>query len=142
MARSPLLEAHIDADSITTANGNETIPFRNGSRIVFAARERGSIRGFTKVRRIVLDEAQILSESALSDLVPTMNQAENPQIMLMGTPPKPTDPAEVFSNIRRRLSRGCRRVSCMWSSRRRRGRSRMIITRGGSRIRRFRSGRR
>jgi hypothetical protein len=100
MARSPLLEAHIDADAITTANGNECIPFRNGSRIVFAARERGSIRGFTKVRRIVLDEAQILSESALSDLVPTMNQAENPQIILMGTPPKPTDPAEVFTSIR------------------------------------------
>jgi hypothetical protein len=32
---------------------------------VFAARERGAIRGFTKVRRLILDEAQILSESAV-----------------------------------------------------------------------------
>lgn len=99
-AKSPLLAAHIDYDQITTAAGNECIPFRNGSRIVFAARERGAIRGFTKVRRLILDEAQILTEHAMSDLVPTTNQAENPQIILMGTPPKPTDPGEVFSALR------------------------------------------
>lgn len=99
-AKSPLLRQHIDYDEITTAAGNECIPFRNGSRIVFAARERGAIRGFTKVRRLVLDEAQILTEQALADLVPTMNQADNPQVILMGTPPKPTDPSEVFTRIR------------------------------------------
>jgi hypothetical protein len=100
LAASPLLAPHIDYDAITTAAGNECIPFRNGSRIVFAARERGAIRGFTKVRRLILDEAQILTEMAMSDLVPTTNQAENPQIILMGTPPKPTDPGEVFSALR------------------------------------------
>jgi hypothetical protein len=89
MATTPAMLAHVDPDAITTGAGNETIPFRNGSRIVFAARERGAIRGFTKVRRLILDEAQILTESALSDMVPTMNQAENPQIIMMGTPPKP-----------------------------------------------------
>src|SRR6266540_515639 len=99
-AKSPLLAAHIDYDQITTAAGNECIPFRNGSRIVFAGRERGAIRGFTKVRRLILDEAQILTEHAMSDLVPTTNQAENPQIILMGTPPKPTDPGEVFTALR------------------------------------------
>lgn len=100
-AKSPLLAPHIDYDEITTGAGNETIPFRNGSRIVFAARERGAIRGFTKVRRLILDEAQILTEAAMSDLAPTMNQAENPQIVLMGTPPKPNDPGEVFTQIRK-----------------------------------------
>lgn len=100
LAASPLLAPHIDYDAITTAAGNECIPFRNGSRIVFAARERGAIRGFTKVRRLILDEAQILTEMAMSDLVPTTNQAENPQIILMGTPPKPTDPGEVFTALR------------------------------------------
>lgn len=99
-AKSPLLSAHIDYDQITTAAGNECIPFRNGSRIVFAARERGAIRGFTKVRRLILDEGQILSEAAMSDLVPTTNQAVNPQVILMGTPPKPTDPGEVFTALR------------------------------------------
>lgn len=99
-ARRPELVPHIDYDDITTAAGNESIPFRNGSRIVFAARERGAVRGFTKVRRLVLDEAQILTEGAMSDLVPTTNQAVNPQIILMGTPPKSTDPGEVFSSLR------------------------------------------
>jgi hypothetical protein len=99
-AKSHRLRAHVDYDDITTAAGNETIPFRNGSRIVFAARERGAIRGFTKVRRLVLDEAQILSEQALADLVPTQNQASNPQIIFMGTPPKPTDPSEVWLRLR------------------------------------------
>ena len=101
IARSPLLVPHIDFDDITTAAGNECIPFRNGSRIVFAARERGAIRGFTKVRRLVLDEGQILTAAAMADLAPTMNQAVNPQIIIMGTPPKPSDPGEVFSEIRR-----------------------------------------
>jgi phage terminase large subunit-like protein len=99
-AKSPLLVPHIDYDEITTGAGNECIPFRNGSRIVFAARERGAIRGFTKVRRLVLDEGQILTEMALSDLVPTMNQAVNPQIILMCTPPKPADPSEVVTRLR------------------------------------------
>jgi hypothetical protein len=100
VARSPLLAPHIDYDAITTAAGNETIPFRNGSRIVFAARERGTIRGFSKVRRLILDEGQILTESAMSDLAPTQNQAHDPQVIIMGTPPKPTDPGEFFSNLR------------------------------------------
>lgn len=100
-ARSPLLAPHVDYDAITTGAGNEMIPFRNGSRIVFAARERGAIRGFTKVRRLILDEAQILTEAAMSDLAPTMNQAENPQIILMGTPPRPSDPGDVFTSMRK-----------------------------------------
>lgn len=100
LAKSPKLAAHIEYDDITTAAGNECIPFRNGSRIVFAARERGAIRGFTKVGVLVLDEAQILTDSVLADLAPTMNQAENPLIIMMGTPPKPSDPGEVFSNLR------------------------------------------
>jgi phage terminase large subunit-like protein len=100
IACSALLAPHIDPDAITTAAGNECIPFRNGSRIVFAARERGAIRGFAKVRRLVLDECQILSDAAMADLAPTMNQAVNPQIILTGTPPKPTDPGEVFANLR------------------------------------------
>lgn len=100
LAKSPKLTPHLDYEAITTAAGNECIPFRNGSRIVFAARERGAIRGFTKVAVLILDEAQILTEAALADLAPTMNQATNPLIMLMGTPPKPTDPSEVFSRLR------------------------------------------
>lgn len=106
LAESEAMAPHVDREAITTGAGNETIPFRNGSRIVFAARERGSIRGFRKVRRLVLDEAQILSDAALSDLAPTQNQAVNPQIILMGTPPKPTDPSEAFTRLRTEVLSG------------------------------------
>jgi hypothetical protein len=99
-ASTPRMLEHVDYTKITTAAGNEAIPFRNGSRIVFAARERGAIRGFTKVRRLILDEGQILTDDALADLLPTMNQASNPQAIIMGTPPKPTDPSEVFARLR------------------------------------------
>lgn len=101
MAEQPGMRAHVDPDAITTGAGNEVIPFRNGSRILFKARESGAVRGVAKVRRLVLDEAQILTERAMSDLAPTMNQAENPQVILMGTPPKPDDKSEFFKNIRR-----------------------------------------
>jgi hypothetical protein len=106
LAESPALLPYVDPDEIKTAAGNETIPFRNGSRILFAARERGSIRGVAKVRKLVLDEAQILTDTAMSDLTPTMNRAVNPQIIMMGTPPKPTDPGTVFTEIRREALTG------------------------------------
>ena len=100
LARSPLLARHIDSDDITTATGNECIPFRNGSRILFKARDSGVLRGFTKVRRLVLDEAQILTSQAMSDLAPTLTHGSNPQIIIMGTPPKPNDDGDVFRGIR------------------------------------------
>jgi len=95
-------------DDISTAAGNETIRFANGSRIVFAARERGAIRGFSKVGLLVLDEAQILSDAALGDLMPTMNRADNPQLILMGTPPRPQDPGEAFTRLRNAALEGAR----------------------------------
>ena len=141
-AKSPLLKPHIDYDEITTGAGNECIPFRNGSRIVFAARERGAIRGFTKVRRLVLDEGQILSEQAMADLVPTMNQAVNPQIILMCTPPKPTDPGEVVTRLRADALGGDSEGVLYVELSAPRGRIRVTGPRGRRRTRRIRSGRR
>lgn len=76
--------------------GEATIRFRNGSRILFGARERGFGRGFDDVDIEVFDEAQILSENAIDDMVPATNTAKNPLLLFTGTPPKPTDPADVF----------------------------------------------
>lgn len=98
LAMTPEVSPHIDR--IVGGRGSEAIEFANGSRIIMAAREKGGIRGFAKVRIIVLDEAQILTEAAMSDMVPTMNQAWNPQIVMLGTPPRPKDPGEVFSSRR------------------------------------------
>lgn len=80
--------------------GDESIEFRNGSRILFGARERGFGRGFSKVDVLVLDEGQILTEAAMDDMTPATNVSANPLILVVGTPPKPTDPGEVFTMLR------------------------------------------
>lgn len=99
MARLPRVAKHVK--TVRAANGQQTIVFRNGARIKFGARERGFGRGFKKVGILVLDEAQILTESAMDNLVPTTNRAENPLILMAGTPPRPgKDPGEVFTALR------------------------------------------
>ena len=101
MARMARIAPHIRA--IRVAAGEEGILFANGSRVLFGARERGFGRGFSGVDVLVFDEAQILSESAMDNMVPTTNQASmgNPLILLAGTPPRPQDPGEVFTNLRK-----------------------------------------
>lgn len=86
-----------------TANGEQEIRFRNGSVIMFGAREQGFGRGFDKVDIAVFDEAQILSEKGVEDIVPATNQAEmdgGALLFFMGTPPRPTDPGAEFTNRR------------------------------------------
>lgn len=86
--------------NIRKANGEQEIEFTNGSRILFGARENGFGRGFAKVDVLVFDEAQILTEKAMEDMVPATNSAPNALVMMIGTPPRPTDPGEVFTNRR------------------------------------------
>lgn len=89
---------HIAA--IRRANGQQQIVFTNGSRIMFGARENGFGRGFADVDVVVMDEAQILTNKALEDMVPATSAAKNPLIILMGTPPRPVDPGEAFRTRR------------------------------------------
>jgi hypothetical protein len=100
MALGKPMLAHVDPALVMSGSGNESIGFRNGSRIMFGARERGFGRGFSSVDVLVLDEAQILSATAMEDMVPTTNAAPNPLILLTGTPPRPVDPGEVFTSAR------------------------------------------
>jgi len=98
---------HIAA--IRTANGEQEILFRNGSIIMFGAREQGFGRGFDEVDVEVFDEAQILTEKALEDIVPAANQSRQPSgalLFFMGTPPRPTDPGEEFTNRRSKALSG------------------------------------
>ena len=85
---------------VLTGAGTEAVEFRNGSRILFGARENGFGRGFAKVDVLVLDEAQILTERAMEDMVPATNAAPNGLVLMMGTPPREVDPGEVFSSRR------------------------------------------
>lgn len=89
--------------AIRDANGEQEIPFANGSRILFGAREQGFGRGFDEVDVIVFDEAQILTEKALEDMVAATNQSRflhGALLFYMGTPPRPSDPGEVFAKRR------------------------------------------
>lgn len=98
MARRRKIAPHVA--KVILGSGDEEIRFRNGSRIMFGARERGFGRGFAEVDVLVFDEAQILTENAIDDMVPATNQAKNPLVLFTGTPPKPTDPGEVFRRLR------------------------------------------
>lgn len=85
---------------VTRSRGDEAVVFANGSRILFGARESGFGRGFANVGVLVFDEAQILTESAMEDMVAAQNVARNPLTILTGTPPRPKDPGEVFTMVR------------------------------------------
>ncbi|MBK0296370.1 DUF853 family protein, partial [Bacillus sp. S34] len=55
------------------------------------------------------DEAQILTEKALEDMVAATNQSRFPAgalLFFMGTPPRPTDPSEAFKLRRREALAG------------------------------------
>jgi hypothetical protein len=91
-------------ETIRSANGEQEILFTNGSVIMFGAREQGFGRGFDEVDIEVFDEAQILTEKALEDMVAATNQSRFPAgalLFYMGTPPRPVDPGEVFKARRR-----------------------------------------
>jgi phage terminase large subunit-like protein len=104
MTRRRKVAVHIR--SVVRGSGDEAIVFRNGSRILFGARERGFGRGFTLVDVLVFDEAQILTDNAIDDMVPATNQAPNPLLLFTGTPPKVSDAGEVFRDKRARALSG------------------------------------
>lgn len=85
--------------AVRATNGEQEIQFVNGSRIMFGAREQGFGRGFDEIDIEVFDEAQILTEKALEDMVAATNQSRHHAgalLLYMGTPPRPVDPGEVF----------------------------------------------
>lgn len=98
MADRKAIRPYIKA--VRRTNGEQEIEFTNGSRILFGARESGFGRGFAEVDILVLDEAQILTEKAMEDMVPATNAAPNGLVLMMGTPPRPSDPGEVFTSRR------------------------------------------
>jgi hypothetical protein len=106
MVRKKKIRVHLAPernDGIRSTNGEQEIKFKNGSVIMFGAREQGFGRGFDSVDIEVFDEAQILTEKALEDMVPAANaskQAAGALLFFMGTPPRPTDPGEEFTNRR------------------------------------------
>lgn len=88
-------------ETVRSANGEQAVLFTNGSRILFGARDQGFGLGFDKVDVLVLDEAQRVKEIAMADMVPATNAAPNGLVIMMGTPPRPTDNGDVFAARRK-----------------------------------------
>lgn len=97
---APFVDQRVKGGGIRSANGEQEIEFLNGSRIMFGAREAGFGVGFAKVGMLVIDEVQRASTKAMDDLLPTTNAADNPLVLCMGTPPRPTDDGEIFTMFR------------------------------------------
>lgn len=111
----PLLDHSPRSDGIRTANGEQEIRFKNGSMLIFGAREQGFGRGLDELDVEVFDEAQILSLKALEDMVPATNQARNPHgglLFFLGTPPRPSDDGEAFTAKRKQALSGKSKNIC------------------------------
>lgn len=104
MAQMPAVARHID--HIRRANGQQELVFANGSRIMFGARENGFGRGLHGADVEVFDESQILTDRALSNMIPVMNTSPDPLAVFLGNPPKPGDPSDVFAMKRRQAQSG------------------------------------
>ena len=86
---------------VILGSGDEAVEFINGSRILFGARERGFGRGIPGVDILMSDEAQILSQRAMQDMLATLNTSRLGLHIYVGTPPKPSDNSEMFNVLRR-----------------------------------------
>lgn len=104
MSKSPKVKRYVK--KVVKANGQEQVVFRNGSVIKFGAREHGFGRGHDDLTILVLDEAQIMTDKALQNMIPAQNVNPNPLLFFMGTPPTPVDKSEVFTEKRRRALEG------------------------------------
>ncbi len=71
---------------VSHANGDEGIELRDGSRLRFVARTKGSGRGFS-ADLVILDEAYALTADQMSALIPTLASRDNPQVWYTSSPP-------------------------------------------------------
>ncbi len=74
---NPLLESRVER--IRTGAGSEAIELKNGKRLRFIARSKGSGRGFS-ADLVILDEAYNLGSDAMAALLPTLSTRPNPQV--------------------------------------------------------------
>jgi phage terminase large subunit-like protein len=94
---SPELDAQVKY--IHTGAGTESIGLRNGARLNFVARSRGSGRGFSG-DRIVLDEAFNLPEQSIGAMLPALSARPNPQVWYTSSAPHAD--SHVLHALRRR----------------------------------------
>ena len=114
ICRRKKVAPHVRA--MRAANGEQQVEFMNGSMIMFGARSQGFGRGFDEIDVEVFDEAQILDTKSLEDMIAATNQARHEHgalIFFMGTPPRPADPSEAFTNRRAKAIEG-KSTNAVW----------------------------
>jgi hypothetical protein len=85
--------------SVISALNRESITLTTGQQLIFPARSKGAIRGFS-IDCLILDEGQILGDAAWQAIQFTISARPNPQTWLLGTPPTPLDDGAVFTRMR------------------------------------------
>lgn len=100
-------DLHNDVVEVYRAAGSESISFRSGGSIEFQTRSTSGARGGT-FDVIIIDEAQEYTSAQQSAMSPVTIAAEHadPQTILLGTPPGPTCPGDVFRRMHDRAHAG------------------------------------
>jgi hypothetical protein len=93
-----MMPAKLNRGFITT-NGNESIEFASGHRILFKSRTNASGRG-PRPQRIVFDEALVLKHDQVGSMAPGISAQRNPQIIFASSAPKAD--SEVLHSLRAR----------------------------------------
>lgn len=79
---NPVFERRVER--IRTGAGSEAIELKDGKRLRFIARSKGSGRGFS-ADLVILDEAYSLGSDAMAALLPTLSTRPNPQVWYTST---------------------------------------------------------
>lgn len=101
--------------SVSHANGNEGIELRDGSRLRFVARSKGSGRGFSG-DLVILDEAYALTSEQIDALLPTLSARtlatpSGPQIWYTSSPPLDSNSGAQLFRLRQRALERAPRVA-------------------------------
>lgn len=100
---TPALMRRVQA--VRTANGSEGIVLKDGSRLLFKARSKGSLRG-PSPDKIVLDEAYYLWDESLSAILPGQGARPNPQTVYASSSPIPGAESDVLRRLCKRGREG------------------------------------
>src|SRR6516164_4836892 len=91
--------------SIGKALGREEIWLLDGTHLVFPARTRSAIRGWS-IDAYLADEAQLVTDAMWESVKPAMSARPNAVSWMFGTSPQLTTDAEVFGRLRRTAHEG------------------------------------
>lgn len=72
------------------ANGERMIVLKDGRKLEYHTRSDTAVRGFSSPR-LILDEAQELTEDQMAAILPTVSAMDNWQVWFFGTPPRNPD---------------------------------------------------